>query len=432
MGANVSLTPAVQSVMPGQSASYELRVRNTGSVVDEFTFEPLGDAAGWIRVDPPVLPLFPGTEEVVRVTVTPPNVATTPAGVMPFAVRAVSREDPAGSAVAEAGVDVGAFAELFAELVPRTARGRRKGTTDLAIDNRGNDPADLALTGLDSDGNVVITVEPPAVTTDPGTATFADVTVKPKKSFWRGPSKTLPFQVVASRDGEDAEPLVVDGTMVQEAIFPKWLLRALLLLLLLCLLAIPAWFLLLKPSVESTAKDAAAEEVEEQLAELEEASPAGAAAEEAAAAAEEAGAAQSAAEEAATNAQTAVEEIEGGGGVQALGDPTALRLSVSAPVGGTQTDPFTVPAGQVFRLTDIVLQNPQGDSGRIEVRRDGDVLLALALQNFRDIDYHFVAPILFTEGQVLDLNLTSCDAVIAPATECNSSGSFVGFIGAQS
>ncbi len=122
--------------------------------------------------------------------------------------------------------------------------------------------------GLDSDGNVAVIVEPPAVTTDPGTATFADVTVKPKKRFWRGPSKTLPFQVVASRDGEeDAEPLVVDGTMVQEAVVPKWLLRALLLLLLLCLLAIPAWFLLLKPSVESTAKDAAAEEVEQQLAE---------------------------------------------------------------------------------------------------------------------------------------------------------------------
>lgn len=86
-----------------------------------------------------------------------------------------------------------------------------------------------------------------------------------------------------------------------------------------------------------------------------------------------------------------------------------------------------MPAGQLLRLTDIVLQNPQGDSGRLEVRRDGDVLLTLALQNFRDIDYHFVAPILFGEGSSLQLSLV-CDAVTAPATSCRPSGSFVGFL----
>ncbi len=49
--------------------------------------------------------------------------------------------------------------------------------------------------------------------------------------------------------------------------------------------------------------------------------------------------------------------------------PTAQRLTVTAAVGGPETnDSFTVPAGQIFRLTDMVLQNPQGDSGRIEIR----------------------------------------------------------------
>jgi hypothetical protein len=399
------LTPAAQEAMPGGSVTYELRVRNTGTVVDELTFEALGDGAGWIRVEPAVLPLFPGVEETVRVTVAPPYAASTPVGPLVFGVRAVSREDPGGSAVAEATVDVGAFRELFVELVPRTARGRRRGSTDLALDNRGNAPVDVRFRGLDADGTLDVEVEPPAVTADPGTATFAGVVVRPRKRFARGPSKTLPFQVVA--DGEDGtEPLVVDGTMVQEALLPKWLLRALALVVLLALLAIPLWFAFLRPSIESTAKEAAQDEVQAALAAGGGGSGAG-------------GGGTSTTPTTTTTVPDARAET---------GEPNAVRLTADANPGASANDAFTVPDGRVFRLTDIVLQNPQGDTGRLEVRRGDDVLLTLALQNFRDVDYHFVAPIVFEAGQQLELSL-ACQAVTDPATRCNPSGSFLGFLG---
>lgn len=420
MGAHVTLSPANLVVAAGQTATFELKVRNTGTVVDEFTFEVLGDVPDWIQVEPPVLPLFPAGEETVRVLLTPPRASTTASGTIPFAIRAASREDPDGSAVAEATVDVAPFTDLFIELVPRTARGRRRGRTDLAVDNRGNLPVNLDLAGFDPDELLGVLVDPGAITSEPGTATFADVEIRPKTRFWRGPSKTLPFQVVATpvpTEAEaEAEPLTVTGTMVQEAVVPRWLLRGALLLLLLLLALIPIWFAFLKPSVESTARDAAQEEVEDALV------AAGIDPEGGGGAAGGGGGEEDGGAEDGTTTTTLPPAEEG------PGDPTDLRLAVSADPGTTATSPFTVPAGQVLRITDIVLQNPQGDSGRIEVRRDGAVLLALALQNFRDIDYHFVAPIIFQSGQSLELRVV-CDAVLAPATQCAPSGSFVGFIG---
>lgn len=425
MGAHVTLSPANLVVAAGETATFELKVRNTGTVVDEFTFEVLGDVPDWIQVEPPVLPLFPAGEETVRVLVTPPRASTTASGTVPFAIRAASREDPAGSSVAEATVDVAPFTDLFIELVPRTARGRRRAKTELAVDNRGNLPVHLDLAGFDPDALLGVVIDPAAITSEPGTATFASVEIRPMARFWRGPSKTLPFQVVATpvpTEGEaEAEPLTATGTMVQEAVVPRWVLRAALLLLLLLLAFIALWFAFLKPQVESTARDAAQEEVEEALVAAGIDPDGGGGAAGGGGGGEGGGAEDGGAEDDTTTTTTTLPVDEG------PGDPTDLRLAVSADPGSTAVSPFTVPSGQVLRITDIVLQNPQGDSGRLEVRRDGAVLLALALQNFRDIDYHFVAPIIFESGQALELRVV-CDAVLAPAAQCAPSGSFVGFL----
>jgi hypothetical protein len=46
-----------------------------------------------------------------------------------------------------------------------------------------------------------------------------------------------------------------------------------------------------------------------------------------------------------------------------------------------------------------VVQNPQGDAGTVVVSTGRDApVLRLALENFRDSDYHFVTPILVPAG----------------------------------
>ena len=67
-----------------------------------------------------------------------------------------------------------------------------------------------------------------------------------------------------------------------------------------------------------------------------------------------------------------------------------------------------MPKGSTFSLTDIVLGNPNGDSGTLTLSRSNDVLLVESLENFRDLDYHFIAPIVVHGGEALKLDV-KCD-----------------------
>jgi len=412
VGATVSLSPGEQAAEPGQSATFTMRVRNTGSVVDEFTFEPIGEGAGWIRVEPGVLPLFPSAEETVRVVVTPPRDASSRAGPLAFAVKASSREDAANSAVAEATVQVQPFTDLLGELVPRTVRGRRRARAELAVDNRGNTPTELELEGRDVDGNVAVDVRPSAVTVEPGTASFAGVTVRPRRRFLRGPSKTHQYQVVGAPP--QGEPLLIDGVMAQEAILPPWFMRALLATVLLLALLVGLWFALLKPTVESAAEDAAEAAAEEAIA-----GPLAQQAEQI-----------SALEQATTGTTTPSAvggdgEPEPGGGLLELGEPFDTRLAASALPGQAGDQAVTVGGGQVLSITDVFLQNPQGDAGRLRIRRGEAILLEVALQNFRDLDYHFVSPLTFSGGQTVVLEV-ACE--LTASDRCRAGAYLTGFL----
>ena len=84
VGASVTLVNAAAAVEPGQEAAVDVRVRNTGTVVDEFTLEVLGDSAGWATVEPSVVSLFPGAEGTARIVFRPPRQSSTPAGSVPY------------------------------------------------------------------------------------------------------------------------------------------------------------------------------------------------------------------------------------------------------------------------------------------------------------------------------------------------------------
>jgi hypothetical protein len=182
VGASVTLvTPAV-AVEPGSTVTVAIKVRNTGTVVDEFALDVLGDSAGWATLAPPSLNLFPGAEGDANVVFAPPRAASTPSGLVPFGLRARSREDPAGSAVEEGSVTVGAFQEPHAELVPRTSRGSRSSSHDLAVDNRGNARLSAEIEATDADRQLKFDVNPPAVVVEPGMAGFAKVKVSPRSA----------------------------------------------------------------------------------------------------------------------------------------------------------------------------------------------------------------------------------------------------------
>ena len=376
---------------PGETVDCDVRVRNTGSVVDQFTVSVVGDAAEWAVVEPSMLSLFPGAEGTATVRFTAPRAADTQAGEVHFGVKVASKEDAEGSVVEEATLHVGAFHDLFAELTPRTSRGSRGAKHELALDNRGNARAGAVLNGVDPDNRLVVSFSPPALAVDAGSAVFSQVRVQPRKRFLRGPDRSHPFRVVVEPD--DAPPLIVDGTFVQQARIPRWVPRAFLALLLLAALLAGTWFAFLRPEIKSLAKD----EVKEQL-----------------------------------NAPENRPAISGGGGggSAAGGGTTATTVAgsgagaapaaVGTPIDGrlfltsAGTTDYTVPDNRTLQLTDVVLQNPAGNTGTLQIQRDGNALLVVALDNFRDLDYHFVTPIVFTAGQKLQLVATCTSAGCTP------------------
>jgi len=196
MGATTSLSTIELNVEPGSQVVAELRVHNTGRIVDNFTFQPLGDGASWIRVEPPTMNLFPDASETAIVTISPPRDSSAIAGPTAIGIRTQSAEDPSGSSVVEATVHVGPFTAVGGELSPKTDRGSRVGRFEFAFDNRGNMPTTARLAGTDPEDELTFDFSPAVLEGPPGRAQFSTVRVKPRSTFWTGQPRSHPFQIL--------------------------------------------------------------------------------------------------------------------------------------------------------------------------------------------------------------------------------------------
>ena len=399
MGVIVILSTTAVTVEPGGQVTVGVKIKNTGLVVDEFSVSVVGDAAPWATVEPPSVSLFPNADGEATVRFSPPRSAETTAGEVPFGVRVASKEDPSGSAVEEGTLTVGSFQDVFVELVPRTSRGRRGAKHSFRIDNRGNAPLVANLNATDPDAALRFGFQPRTVDVGPGLAVFTSVAVKPKERFWRGPAKMRQFQVWAEEEGR--APVVADGSFMQEPLIPAWAAKAALIVVAAAVLLFVLWQAVLKPKIKSEAKTAVAA----QLGASPEAatSPAGKAA--GGGALTPATGAGSGGSGSGSGSSTGGSSGSGSGTTATNKTPIDGRLFLTA--SGTAT--YEVPAGQQLELTDIVLENPGANTGPLTIQRDAVPLLVVELANFRDLDYHFVSPIVFTAGKKLELvaNCTS-------------------------
>ena len=412
MGASASLQTTSLSVTPGSEASLELRVRNTGHVVDVLTVEVVGEAAAWATVVPDHVSLFPSSDATVVVTFRPPMSASGPSGSVPFGLRVRSQEDPSGSVVEEGTLEVAAFLAVGAELAPRTSVGRKGAVASLAIDNRGTRPVTVQLGASDVGGELQIVCDPPSLTVEPDSAAFVKVRMRAVHPFRKGPSQTRMFEVVVS-EGE-LPVAVAAGMFVQEQTIPRWVRRAVLWTLVGLLALLAFWLLLGKPAVESAAKEAAREEVTPPTIAAIGGGASGA------------GAGGGGSGGGAGGGAAAEEEPSGGADVSAGAAGAAGGASTTIDgrlfLTGAGVSTYEVPAGSTLQVTDIVLQNPGGDAGSLQIRRNGTALLVVELANFRDLDYHFVAPIVFTAGQKLELG-ADCTA-----GACTPGAYFAGYL----
>lgn len=371
MAAIVTLSEPNLSVEPGGVASLEVRVRNTGSAADQFSFIIEGQPASFATVTPGALTLFPGAEGAVTVRFTPARAANVPAGPLPFAIRVESREDASAVAVENGTINVSGFRELAADVVPRSSRGRRSARHDVIIENRGNARISASLSAVDPNNLLAFSFDPAGIAADAGTTTYSRVRVAARKRSLTGPSASRPFQVLVETD--NSPPIAIDATFQQEPMLSGGVLGSAIAVVVAAVLLVVLWLGVVRPEIRRSVKRTVATQLAKQGGRV---VPSGGG------------------------------TSSSGGGATLAGTPIDGRLFLKA-AGQTS---FEVPSGKTLSLTDVILENPAGNTGTLQMQRDGTSLLVVGLDNFRDLDYHFVSPIVFTAGQKLQL-VASCTSV---------------------
>lgn len=222
MAGSVVLSPVSVPVVPGETAVTTVRIRNTGTVVDQFAVSLVGQPAAWTTVIPAMISLFPGAEGTVDLHVAPPRAPGVGFGPVPFGVRVVASEDQDLTTVEEGEVDLRPFVDVSAKLTPRTTESKRKSHHQVIVDNRGNAAVEAEIDAGDPDEHLAFEVRPRVVSVEGGQTARVSINVAARSEFARGQVKHRPFQVSVNF-GAGQSPIVLDGALVQKPTMPKFI-----------------------------------------------------------------------------------------------------------------------------------------------------------------------------------------------------------------
>ena len=219
----MTIAPPAVRVGAGDDGTATMTIRNTGTVVDEFTITMLGACAPWARVGDERLRIPPGHEATTTITFAPPRHASVRAGEAPFGVRVVATNQ--GDVVVEEGtVTVAPVHAVTASLVPRTSKAKRRTRHHVVVANHGNGPVQVDLEAVDPDLQLRFMITPVRLAVDAGGEESAEVEVKAMRTFSSGPEQYLPFHVEIRPGTGDS--VRVDGALRQLPGRPRWLGRA--------------------------------------------------------------------------------------------------------------------------------------------------------------------------------------------------------------
>lgn len=213
MPAAVSISTPVVTVQPGGEGATEVRIRNTGTVVDQFACNLVGDASAWARCEPPVLGIFPNAEGTVRIIFSPPRTSAVTAGLVAYGIRVTAQEDPDFSVVEEGSVQIAGFSAIEARVVPRTSQGKRKAVHRIEVTNTGNAEVTADIAASDPDELLAFDFEPHQLAIGPGRTEVAKLKIAARRSHSGRGVRRIPFNVQVQPGGA---PVQVDGAFEQK------------------------------------------------------------------------------------------------------------------------------------------------------------------------------------------------------------------------
>ncbi|MEU6283997.1 hypothetical protein [Streptomyces sp. NPDC047028] len=399
MGVELTLTPQHLDVEPGQTVECELTLHNTGSIVDQFSVELIGDANDWASIEPRFVNLFPDSDTTITAKFSPPRSSAVKAGEIPFAVRATSREDPAGSQIEEGTVRVKEFVELAAEFLPHGSHASFRTRHRLAVDNLSNHDLPVGIRVAAADDELVFKLAKPSVDIQAGRTVLVPVSVIPKKRFFKGRNKTHPFQATLTTSGN--APVTADAAMIQEQILPKWFFKAFM-----TLLALVATLGILSATVFKESLESDETPAPPTAPQPSSSTPAPSATTPAPATGVPP-----------NGSSTAPGQSTATGSASSSGAGTEVIQANAAPgqSGTFQQFNYTVPNGQTYTLTDITLSSPPGSTGTVQVQHGSDTLVSQPLDNLSTYTQHLDQPVVVGSGDQIILAV-DCHNSSSPCT----------------
>jgi hypothetical protein len=371
------------SIAPGDTLTLPLTVHNLGDETASYTIVPAGLTASWTTITPGNLTLFGGSQAVVDVTVAPPALSSTTAGPTAIAIRVIPLGDSDDAVVAEATLIVEPFDDCRIVPLQPIQRTRHRATYEFMVENHGNTVASCRLHLIDPSERIDGDFDPPAVGVGPGSATLVRLKARASRGGFRRSTRTLDFEVEAGRQG--FAPVTAPMALVQSPTIPAAVIARTAGILALVAAVVLAWFAVVKPTIE----DAAADQVDRRLDELAPSEPSGSG----------------------TETPTDTASANDDDATQDAGTSQFIRLAVDAPLTQTADQSTTLPAGAVFDVTDIRVENPYSDRGVATLLVNSEPLFIWSLENIRGSVFEpRITPIRLDAGDNLTFSVR-CDEI---------------------
>jgi hypothetical protein len=313
--------------------------------------------------------------------------------------------------VAETTLLVGSFDDRRIAVLQPLQRARRRATYEFMVENHGNNLASCRLHLIDPTNRVDGSFDPPAVGVAPGSTSLVRLRVRARRGYFRRSDRQLDFDIEATQP--EHEPALGHAALIQPPTVPgRFIWRALGAAAVVAALWL-AWVGIVRPEL----RDAAERAVDDRLAEVDQ-------------------------NEGSDGAEGTTDGQDGAPGATEPGEvattgappvatspppeddegvPFVTRLALLVDVGVRNSTAYAVPADREFLLTDIVLQNPNGDIGQAVLLRNSEPLYTwdLGAMSGPNEFQPRLTPIPFAPGDQIVLDVR-CDGPGLPtSTACD-------------
>ena len=210
-------------VIPGQEGRVSIEVRNTAEVIDGITAIVDGINPDWIRLERPLISLFPDAIDQLELVLDIPT--SCPAGDYLVIVRIVSTIDADRQSVHDFWLTVTPVPALAVSLNPQIVNGGATASLTATVTNTGNTNSAVTVEALDPTREIDCESDPANLLLPQGDEAVVDVLLRGRRP-WFGDPVVRTIDVTARVD--DLE-VASRATFRQRAKIPRGLLTALIL-----------------------------------------------------------------------------------------------------------------------------------------------------------------------------------------------------------